>query len=190
MPITIKTAGFENFLDPSGGAYLKCLIMGDHGVGKTPFAANWPDPIIADCEKGILSVASLGTPYAEIKTSADMNALLDMLRLECMKPVDKRRFKTLVIDTVDTYQRKLIQERLRSEKKESLSGWADWGYLDAKMMQLLEAALNLPMNVVVNMHTKDVSEDDGDTSTLVQKARLKGDVKDSIFQDFDLIGHM
>ena len=190
MPITIRTAGFENFLDPSGGAYLKALIMGDHGVGKTPFAANWPDPIIADCEKGILSVASLGTPYAEIKTSADMQALLEMLRLEGMKPVEKRRFKTLVIDTVDTYQRKLIQERLKAERKEALSGWADWGYLDGKMVQLLEAVLNLPMNVVVNMHTKDAVEDDGESQTLVQKARLKGDVKDSIFQDFDLIGHM
>lgn len=190
MPITIKTAGFENFLDPTGGAYLKALIMGDHGVGKTPFAANWPDPIIADCEKGVLSIASLGTPYVEITSSADMKALLEMLRLEGMKPPEKRRYSTLVIDTVDTYQRKLIQERLKAERKEALTGWADWGYLDGKMMQLLEGVLNLPMNVVVNMHTKDVSEDDGETSTLVQKARLKGDVKDSIFQDFDLIGHL
>lgn len=190
MPLIIKTAGFENFLDPSGGAYLKALIMGDHGVGKTPFAANWPDPIIADCEKGVLSVASLGTPYVDINSSADMEALLDMLRREGQKPADKRRYKTLVVDTIDTYQRKLIQERLRSERKEALSGWADWGWLDGKMTALLESVLNLPMNVVVNMHTKDTSEDHGETTVLVQKARLKGDIKDAVFQDFDLIGHM
>lgn len=190
MPLIIKTTGFQDYLDKNGGAYLKALIMGDHGVGKTPSACSWPKPILADCENGRLSVASMGVPYADIRTSADMEALLDMMRRECLKPADKRQYETLIIDTFDSYQRKLIQERLKNERKESLSGWADWGWLDGKMVALTEAILNLPMNVVVNLHTKDVSEEDGDESRLVQKARLKGDVKDSIFQDFDLIGHM
>jgi len=190
MPLLIKTTGFEEFLDPSGGAYIKALIMGDHGVGKTPSACRWPKPILADCERGRMSVASMGVPYVAINGSADMDALLDHLRRECLKPAPQRKYQTLVIDTVDTYQRKLIQERLRSERKESLSGWADWGWLDGKMILLIERLLNLPMNVVVNMHTKDVTDEDGEESRLVQKARLKGDIKDSIFQDFDLIGRM
>jgi len=190
MPLIIKTTGFEDFLGKNGGAYLKALIMGDHGVGKTPFAAQWPKPLLLDCEKGRLSVASMGIPYAEVLTSGDMDAALDMLRRECLKPAASRKYETLIIDTFDSYQRKLIQERLKAEKKESLSGWADWGWLDGKMIGLIEAILNLPMNVVVNLHTKDATEDDGETQTLVQKARLKGDIKDAIFQDFDLIGHM
>lgn len=190
MPIVIKTAGFDQFADPSGGVYIKALIMGDHGVGKTPSAASWPKPIIADCEKGVMSVASKGTPYAEIGSTEDMDALLQMLTIDARKPVASRKYLTLVVDTIDTYQRKMIMQRLRQEKKDSLSGWADWGWLDAKMQQLMEAMLNLPMNVVVNMHTKEISDEDGDNSRLVTKARLKGDIKDSIFQDFDLIGRM
>ena len=61
------------------------------------------------------------------------------------------------------------------------------------MTQLVERLLNLPMNIVVNLHVKDVSDggdEDGDNSILVKKARLKGDIKDTIFQDFDLIGQM
>ena len=46
------------------------------------------------------------------------------------------------------------------------------------------------MNVVVNMHVKDVDDGDDDSKMLVKKARLKGDFKDSVFQDFDLIGLM
>jgi hypothetical protein len=164
--------------------------MGDHGVGKTPFAAQWPKPLLADCENGRLSVASMGIPYANIKTAADMDALLDMVRRECLKPADKRQYETLIIDTIDSWQKRIILGRLKDERKEQLSGWADWGWLDGKMVALIEALLNLPMNVVVNLHTKDISEDDGDESRLVQKARLKGDIKDAIFQDFDLIGHM
>lgn len=190
MPLIIKSTGFEQYLDPSGGAYIKALIMGDHGVGKTPSAACWPKPIIADCEDGLMSVASMAIPYAEIVTSSDMKALYDHLRIECQKPPEKRKYLTFVLDTIDTYQRKLIQERLKAEKKDSLSGWADWGWLDGKMVQLIEQLLSLPMNIVVNMHTKDTEVDDGESKSLVQKARLKGDIKDTIFQDFDLIGHM
>lgn len=190
MPLVIKRTGFDEFLDPTGGAFIKALIMGQHGSGKTPSAAQWPRPIIADCERGLMSVASLSVPYVSIKRAADMDALLEHLRQECLKPAAKRAYQTLVIDTIDSYQRVLIQERLRTERKESLSGWADWGYLDAKMTQLIERMLNLPMNIVVNMHVKDEREDEGDNSILVKKSRLKGDIKDSIFQDFDLIGQM
>jgi hypothetical protein len=190
MPITIKTTGFDEFVDPSGGAYIKALILGGHGVGKTRSASYWPKPIYADCEKGLMSVADRGVPYASIKSSADMNALLDHLRMDGMKPPEKRQYKTLIIDTLDSYQRVLIQERLRAEKKESLSGWGDWGYLDAKMSQLIERALNLPINIVVNLHVKDEKDQDGESELLVKKARLKGDIKESIFQDFDLIGQM
>jgi hypothetical protein len=190
LPITIKTTGFDEFVDPSGGAYIKALILGGHGVGKTRSASYWPKPIYADCEKGLMSVADRGVPYASIKSSADMNSLLEHLRMDGMKPPEKRQYKTLIIDTLDSYQRVLIQERLRAEKKESLSGWGDWGYLDAKMSQLIERALNLPINIVVNLHVKDEKDQDGESELLVKKARLKGDIKESIFQDFDLIGQM
>ena len=75
MPLVIKTTGFEQFADPTGGSWIKCLMMGEHGVGKTRSAACWPKPIIADCERGLMSVADKGVPYAEIKGSADMDAL-------------------------------------------------------------------------------------------------------------------
>ena len=190
MPLIIRKTGFEQFLDPSGGAYIKALIMGDHGSGKTPFAANWPKPIIADCEKGLMSVASMNVPYATINTSADMQALIDHLRRECQKPVEKRDYQTFVLDTFDTYQRKLMQERMKSEGLERFTGWDNWGWLDGKMVSLIEQVLALPMHVVFNLHTKDVEEGEGDAKTLVQKARLKGDFKDTVFQDFDLIGHL
>ena len=193
MSLIIKKTSWEDYLDPSGGAFVKALIMGAHGAGKTRSASFWPKPIFADTERGRMSLADRSVPYADIRSTADMDGLLEHLRKECQKPVAGRAYQTLVIDTVDSYQRTIIQERLRAEKREALSGWADWGYLDGKMTQLVERLLNLPMNIVVNLHVKDVSDggdEDGDNSILVKKARLKGDIKDTIFQDFDLIGQM
>lgn len=186
MTLIIRTTGFSDYLEKAGGAYVKALIMGLPDAGKTRSASFWPNPIFADCEKGRMSIADRGVPYAEITSSADMEALLDMLRRECLKPPTERKYQTLVIDTLDSYQRIVIQERLRAERREMLSGWADWGYIDAKMSAFVERMLALPMNIVVNLHVKDGQDDE----ILVKLPKLKGDIKDQISAEFDLVGIM
>ncbi len=188
--LIIRTTGFEDYLDRSGGAFVKALIMGRPDSGKTRSASFWPKPIFADCEKGRMSIADRGVPYAEINSSDDMDALLRMVKLDCNKPAESRRFQTFVLDTIDSYQRKLIAQRLAKERKEALSGWADWGYLDSKMTDLIEKLLNLPMNIVVNLHVKDETEGDDESRLLVRKPKLKGDIREQIAAEFDLVGHM
>lgn len=190
MPLVIRTTGLDEYLDDSGGAWIKLLLMGDAGTGKTPFAAQWPKPIFADCENGLASVAKLKVPYAPIQTSADMDALMLHLKQDSLRPPESRKYQTLVIDTFDSFQRKLIQERLKSERKETFSGHGDWGWLEGKMNKFVEDVLALKMNVVVNLHVKDVEDGDEDSKIQVKRAKLKGDIKDSIWQDFDLIGLM
>ena len=192
MSLIIKTTGFDDYLDRSGGAWLKLLIMGTPDTGKTRSASFWPKPIFADCEDGRMSIADRAVPYARIRSTADMTALLGELRKDAALPREKRKYLTLVIDTGDAFQRIIISERLLSEKKESLSGWADWGYLDAKMGMFIEAILNLPINIIFNLHVKEevIGGDNDETKTRVYRPRLKGDIKDSILQEFDLIGQM
>ncbi len=189
MVLVIKTTGVEDYLD-GGNAFIKALIMGPPSAGKTRSASFWPKPIFADCEKGRMSIADRAVPYAEIITVADMDKLLEILEHECKKPVRDRRYQTLVIDTVDAYQRIVIQSRLDAEKKEALSGWGDWGYLDAKMTQFVAKLHKLPMNIVVNVHTKDHTEGEGDAKSVSTGVKLKGDLKDQIAAEFDLVGLM
>lgn len=187
MPLTIKTTGIEDYLD-GGNTFVKALILGPPSAGKTRSASFWPKPIFADCEKGRMSIADRNVPYGEILTQDDMATMIRMLRVECSKPVQQRRFQTFVLDTLDAYQRIIVQERLNSERKEALQGFADWGYLDAKMTQLIAQLLSLPMNIVVNCHTKDSK--DGDDGPLVTGVKLKGDIRDQIAAEFDLVGLM
>jgi hypothetical protein len=188
-PLVIRTTGIEDYLDETGQAFIKALIMGEASAGKTRSASFWPKPFFADCEQGRMAIADRKVPYVEIATSDQMFALTDMLKRECMKPYDKRAYQTLVIDTLDAFQRKVIAERLAAERKEALSGWADWGYLDAKMTMLVERLLNLPMNIVVNLHIKERGGNDDDGPTR-KEPKLKGDIRDQIANEFDLVGHM
>lgn len=190
MSLTIQTTGFENYLDPSGGLYVKCLIVGPPDVGKTRSSSFWPKPIIAFCEDGAMSVADRKVPFARIRSTQDMDDLIEHVRQDARLPVDKRKYLTIVVDTVDAYQRIAIDERLKAENKIALSGWGDWGYLDAKMTQFITNLTNLPMNIVVNLHPKSITEGDDEKSTTIWAPRLKGDFKDQIFGEFDLVGFM
>lgn len=188
----IKTTGWEDYLDPAGGSWVKCLIMGPPDVGKTRSASFWPKPIFADCERGRMSLADRKVPYAEITSTADMDALIEQMKFDAKRPPEKRKYQTLVVDTVDHYQKLVINERLRKEGKERLEGWADWGWLDALMQQFVEKVLNLPMNVIMNVHFQTITEGDDDDKAkrTFQKLRLKGDVKEWLLEEFDLIGMM
>jgi hypothetical protein len=188
--LTIQTSGFDQYLDPSGDFYLKCLVVGPPDVGKTRSSSFWPKPIIAFCEDGAMSIADRKVPFARIRSTQDMDDLLDHIKLDAKLPHEKRKYRTIVIDTLDAYQRLAIGERLKAENKVALSGWGDWGYLDAKMMQFTTNLMNLPVNIVVNLHPKSITEGDDEKSTTIWAPRLKGDFKDQIFGEFDLVGFM
>jgi len=188
MSIQIKQTGLEDYLE-GGEAWVKCLMLGAPSAGKTRSASFWPKPIFADCEKGRMSIADRNVPYAEITSSEQMDAFIRHLRIECMKPKDQRKYLTVVVDTLDSYQRIVTAERLTATKKAGLSGYEDWGFLDAKMTSLITSLLNLPMNIVVNVHVK-LKEQDGDDDPPILGLKLKGDIKDQAPGDFDLVGFM
>src|SRR5437764_5268260 len=108
MTLVIRTTGIEDYLD-GGTGRIKALIMGAAGSGKTRSSSFWPKPLLADCEDGRMSVADRRIPYAAIKSTADMKALLKMAHEEARRPKEQQRFQTLVVDTLDAYQRIVIQ---------------------------------------------------------------------------------
>jgi len=192
VTLVIRTTGIEDYLEDGGGR-IKVLIMGAPGSGKTRSSSGWPKPLLADCEDGRMSVADRRIPYAAIKSPADMKALLGMAEDEAKRPKDQRRFETLVVDTLDAYQRIVIQDYLKRNNKASMSGWQDWGHLDAEMNELVGRLNGLPMNVVVNLHVKDTKvgeNDEGEGGYLVKSPKLKGDLRDQIAAEFDLVGFM
>jgi hypothetical protein len=189
--LTIKTTGLQDYLDPaSGQAWVQCLIIGGHGVGKTPFAAKWPKPIFAMAEHGTMSIAKDNLPYGEIYSPADMDAFIDVVKKDSLLPIERRQFLTVVLDTVDSYQKRLMDQRVVEMGLDRFTGWDNWDWLDAKVSKVLRALSNLPIHLVVNMHYKQILIGEGEDKTVDREAKLKGDMKTTIYQEFDFIGFM
>ncbi len=93
---------------------LRMLVAGQAGSGKTRFAATFPNPIWADCRGGLMSVADKGVKSVKIGSEADLLEL--RLALDALTKEREERFgfpvDTLVLDTVDEFQRILLAERL------------------------------------------------------------------------------
>jgi hypothetical protein len=191
MALLIRTTGLEQYA-PGGDARIKVLTIGGPGAGKTRWASYFPAPIYADCEAGLASVADRQVPFVTISTSEDMLDLLAHLKQECRQPAAQRAYQTVVIDTLDAFQRKVKDEWMIKEKKQTFTGWEAWGYLNSKMQLLMTRLLNLDMNVVVNAHFKDKTSTDDETgkSTHTLALQLQGELSDTAFNDFDLVGWM
>jgi hypothetical protein len=186
LSLQIKTTGVEDYID--GSANIKMMVIGGPSAGKTRSSSFWPKPIYADTESGRASIADRKVAYAEIKTSKDMLDFLEYLKRLEATPKAERQFQTVIIDTLDGFQRKVKDEWLQQNKGEPIfTGYGAWGYLDSKMQLLMTRLLNLDYNVIVNIHFKEKKSEGEATELMLQ---LQGELKDSAINDFDLVGWM
>lgn len=181
MPIAIKKTGAAEY-----GQWVKVLIAGDPGKGKTRFGRSWPDPLYASAEGGLMSVADDGLPYVDIKTSEDLNQLLVALKQKDARVREQMvgvPVQTLILDTIDEIQRILVRERLAEQKRDTMQ-MQDWGWLGDQLRAIIRTARNLDMHVICNVHLK--SETDEGSGKTYRYPAVQGAVGNEIAGYFDL----
>lgn len=128
----------------------KILIYGPEGIGKTTFAASFPDPVFIDTEGSTkeYDVARLPDP-------SSWTMLKEAVRYTAQHPECCR---TLVIDTMDWAERMAIQAVLDEHKK---AGIEDFGYGNGyryvyekcgDLLNLLNDVVAAGINVVLTAH--------------------------------------
>jgi len=180
MAFKVRTTGASDY-----GRYIKMLVAGNPGAGKTLLASTALNPIYASAEGGLMSIADKGLPYVEIEKIDDLLELKQMLEQDetVRKSIFKRPIDTVVIDTIDEVQRILIRERLKSQKHEAMQ-MQDWGWLGSQMQAIVSGFRNLPLNVIFNVHLKEIS--DGESGVVWFAPALQGDIGKQIAGYVDL----
>lgn len=180
MALQVKRAGADEY-----GLWVKMLVVGDPGTGKTRTASTWPDVLYANCEGGLMSVADRHAAHVDIDSAAQVKELLGVLG-QSTDVRDKMLgvpVQTVVIDTLDEIARMLIQQRLSDERKESFA-MADWGWLGDQLRFIVRTVRNLDMNVIINVHVK--SQEDSETGRTYFKPAIQGAMSDELAAYVDL----
>jgi hypothetical protein len=131
---------------------LKVVIYGPEGIGKSTFAAQFPDPIFCDTEGSTKHMDVRRTPKP---TSWAM--IVDQVRYFIQKP---DMLKTFVLDTAD-WSEQMCAEALCAKSQKT--GIEDFGYGKGyiylgeefgRLLNLLEELIGKGVNVVVTAHAK------------------------------------
>ena len=145
-------------------SFLKCLIYGESGTGKTFFALNSPRPCaMIDLEAGSAHYGSHETigGFDRITTKS-----LRQIE-EAIKFCEGGYYKTLVIDPItmlwDLLQQaglEIAQNRARGKSEYEVAlTFKDWGILKKKYSSLMTSLVNLPCHVVMTARSKDLIEE-------------------------------
>ena len=176
--------------------YFKMIVEGPSKVGKTTFAASFPDAVIIECEPGGAdNVACAGM----VDVSKGRNPLEGIRRaIEELKT--DTRFKTVILDTIDGAAdfvskdvcAKLGIETIAEAPKKGRHG-VQWEKYANEVTGMVGALIALPKNVIVLGHTKPATYDgEGDKRVMRNPEGLDiyGKAARILYARVDNIGHL
>lgn len=129
----------------------KVVIYGPEGIGKSTFAAQFPDPLFIDTEGS--------TKTMDIKRFPKPSSW-EMLMNEIRETMSKKLCKTLIIDTIDWAEQLCISSVCAAHQKKGIE---DFGYGNgyvyekeefARLLNLLEDVVNTGINIVLTAHAQ------------------------------------
>ena len=136
------------------------LIYGSPKVGKTTFAAQWPECLL-------LSTEPRGTRYVEGAYVLDITSRGDLLEAHKMlkagydssDPKKRPPYKTIAIDTIDSPSDWIcgnVMREMGTQMMGQATGGIDWITARQRVISLVRLFANLPVNLLVLAHSKPV----------------------------------
>jgi len=129
------------------------LVFGAPKIGKSSFAAQWPECLILDMEGGTRYVE--GAYVAEIKNLGELREVYAQLR--AMVDKGELPYQTIALDTIDVVndwiEREVCEEMGITQLGQAPYG-ADWGAARNRVIELIKAFSQLPVNVLVIAHSR------------------------------------
>ena len=130
----------------------KVVIYGSEGIGKTTFAAAFPDPLFIDTEGG--------TAHMDVSRIDNIQSWEELLAVVREVASEPEVCKTLVIDTADWAEQLCVKYICEKYKQNSLEGFGygrGYTYLSeefGRLLSALDTVIASGKHVVITAHAK------------------------------------
>lgn len=171
--------------------WIKMVLYGAPGVGKTYWAAQAPEPVFIDFERSTETLRSV----LELK---DVPVFRPETFKEVMKFVEEvaktKKFSTIIFDTVSSMQTFYMREYMIEVEKKGggrdrfLPYQGDYRYATNELTDLWWYCQNMDANVIFIAHEKVVENDQGNIAAIYPL--LTPAVRDALSQFINVIGYM
>lgn len=173
---------------------LKVLLYGVSGVGKTSFAASFPNPFFLDLESGMMSTLRVGDvyryPFDFDKDVTNYEQVREFYKI--VKSAKNPPFETIVIDSLNELQVLVAQNvinkygKVKRQYDDQLT-LADYQKANNDVVKLIRSFLKLPYNVVFTAASTRLEP--GEDSVMLTP-KLIGKVVGPVMEKLmDLIGY-
>lgn len=127
--------------------YIKALVHGPSGAGKTRLSATIESPLIISAEAGLLSLRDYDLPVWTVKSLADMEGAYSEALKDC--------YKWVVLDSIS----EIAEVCLSEEKKETKDGRKAYGEMQDVMSSLIRTFRDIPKNVYMSAKQEKVKDE-------------------------------
>jgi len=171
--------------------YLKLLVYGQNGKGKTRFGASAPKVLLIDCnEKGSLSIRHYPTQVFKVELWTDIDLAYWLLHS------GQHDFDTVVLDTITSLAQLCMKFVLGDEssrdptKDPNMPSKREWGKVGELMRTVILNFRNLPMNVVFLAQERRGFTDDDDEDAPEVFPEVSPSVRTTLTSSVDIIGRV
>lgn len=128
--------------------YLKVLVYGASGAGKTRLASTIPDNIILSAESGLLSLKDFDIDYIQIRTMDDMRQAYEFLLADT-------KYKWVTLDSISEIAEVVLSE----EKKNTKDPRKAYGEMQEIMTHMMRSFRDLNKNVYFSAKQDKVKDE-------------------------------
>ena len=146
MAITLKRT---SAVEP---AFVKVLVYGASGAGKTTLIPSLPDPVVLSAEAGLLSIRGSDIPFIEIDSIEALREAYSWLK----DSDEAKAFQSIAIDSIS----EIAEVVLSSEKKLTKDPRQAYGAMQEQIADLIRAFRDLPGRHVYMSAKVERAQDD------------------------------